>query len=273
MKWESSKRLGMGWLAWPILPRKQWPEVNAEARIPSAVIYKAPDNLLGTSNYFVRGLASFLAANSEDERFITRIKQHDSLRAYLTGLGDGFQLEALAAAVLREEYSDYYATRKSNDQGVDCFASRPILQISSWCSRSDMLPEISKIGERLHVVASCKANEGNVANQTPRTINPSQIREVIGAWLIQRADSGMWKQRAGVKFLSPLQLLLVTTYRLSADSYTLCRDMGVAVWGIPELIYLICRFAPDRVFGQGSFNSVELKRWSDEFDNTRVEVA
>lgn len=137
------------------------------------------------------------------------------------------------------------------------------MELSNWCCDPDMLLLLRKVGERLHIIASCKANEGNTAGGIPNTISPAHIRELIGAWMIQRSESGMWQQRAGIKILSPLQLLLVTTYRLSDDSLSLCRRMGVAVWGIPELVYLVCRYAPESVFSaSGGPGGPRTQNWS-----------
>lgn len=126
------------------------------------------------------------------------------------------------------------------------------------------------------MIASCKANEANLSDEIPATISPAHIRELIGGWLIQRSDAGIWRQAANIKMLSAIQLLLVTTYRLSDESLSLCRDLGVAVWGIPELIYLICKHSPDSVFPchpSSTFDADGMSNWIDSSGNTRLSAS
>lgn len=247
--------------------------LQTEARISSAVLVKRTDALTNESNYWIMGLGDYLRRNHEPEKFVKRMAQHNPVRDYLTGISDGHKLEALAACILGKIYENCTLTQRSFDQGVDCFAGQQVLELSSWCCDPDMLFLLRKVGERLHIIASCKANEGNTAGGNPSTISPAHVRELIGAWMIQRSDSGMWQQRARIKILSPLQLLLVTTYRLSDDSQSLCRKMGVAVWAIPELIYLICRHAPELAFAPAndfSFLRNEMDQWLDSIQNVVV---
>ncbi len=246
--------------------------IRKEARIPPAVLIaeKAPNGAV--ARYLVLGLCTYLRQNRVEEKFLARLSHHDTIRTFLTNIGDGFKLEALTAALLQQTYPTTYATKKSSDQGVDIFSNKDILEIDSWCCMPDTYATIRKASERLHIIASCKANEGNSSGGIPATITPAHARELIGAWLIQRTGAGIWQQRAGVKLLSPMQLLLITTYRLSDDTLQLCRDLGVAVWSITELIYLICRDGPDQIFpGNGaSFNSSELETWLEAAGATRI---
>jgi hypothetical protein len=78
-------------------------------------------------------------------------------------------------------------------------------------------------------------------------LQPAHIREVAGGWVIQRTSTGIW-QKVGIRMLSPVQMILVTTYRLSDASKSECRELGIQVWGLPELIYLVCLSAPADVF-------------------------
>jgi hypothetical protein len=243
------------------------------AKLPTAVVFKHIDPATKYSSYHIMGLAIYLNHNGEKADFLARVRRSQEVRNYLAGIGDGFKLELLAASIMAELHDSCNPTRRGADQGVDCLAFDAIMEIDTWCCRGEVLAKLDRLGERLHIIASCKANEGNVANGIPNTISPAHVRELIGAWLIQRSAAGLWHTEAGVKLLSPIQLLLVTTYRLSDDSLSQCRKLGVAVWGLPELIYLICRFAPDAVFapvaGQ-AFQAAEADKWVGAMDAMRL---
>lgn len=76
--------------------------------------------------------------------------------------------------------------------------------------------------------------------------------------------------------LSPVQMILVTTYRLSMDAKADCRDLGVQVWGIPELVYLICKWAPDPIFDAAhgyAFSAASFRSWWKERDRNRLMAA
>ncbi len=246
--------------------------LKEEAKISNAVLTTKPDAAGGKPEYSVMGLLEFLRNSGAQDAFLQRVRLADTIRTYLTGIGDGLKLEAIAAILLKQQYESCRATRRSFDQGVDCFATQPILELESWCCAPDMIATVQKTGEKLHIIASCKANEGNIAGGIPSTISPAHTRELIGAWLIQRSDSGMWQKAAGIKLLSPMQLLLVTTYRLSDDTMQLCRNLGVAVWSITELIYLICRSAPSDVFAPGAttINIDRMEAWIASADADRA---
>lgn len=248
--------------------------LEQEARIPDFIVCKQEDSLTGYPVYHVGGLASYLIENQEDALFVARIRSHNAIRAFLGSLGDGFKLESLAAVVLKEIYKNCFATKRAFDQGIDCVSTHAILEVHSWCCGEDLNRSLAKLGDSLHVVASCKANEGNTAQGIPDTIPPAHVRELIGGWLIQRSDSGMWNRKAGVKLLAPLQLLLATTYRLSDASMSLCRELGVAVWGVSHLIYLICKHAPPEVFPESNsavtFSEAEMNLWINTAEADRL---
>jgi hypothetical protein len=249
--------------------------LEKDGRLPEGVVFMRSSTLLNSPTYYVEGLLAYLARNDEDPLLVGRLRHHAAVRAFVAGIGDGFLLEALASAILGNLYETCYPTQRSFDQGIDCVASSQILKLHSWCCNADVLPEIEHLGERMHIIASCKANEGNAPNGIPATISPAHVRELIGAWLIQRSESGLWTRRAGVKLLSPLQLLLVTTYRFSDASLSMCRDLGVAVWSLTEITFLICRHAPDAVFPANAgfaFNQTAMETWLAAADATRVNV-
>jgi hypothetical protein len=272
---DDDRRVQLERLAASLIARRKQ-ILEKEGRVPNNVICKEMAPIFGRPIYNVGGLASYLAENNESEVFVNRIRQHDAIRGYLAGMGDGFKLESLAAVILERIYENCFATRRVFDQGIDCVSTHSILEVQSWCCGDDLLRRLSRIGERVHIVASCKANEGNTALGTPDTIPPAHVRELIGGWLIQRSDAGMWNRKAGVKLLSPLQLLLATTYRLSDASMSLCRELGVAVWSIPHLVYLLCAHAPASVFPVAgaitSFSEAEMDAWIATTEANRAAV-
>jgi hypothetical protein len=248
--------------------------LKTEARIPNGILFKRTDSLLGRSSYFVEGLIHFLSRNGSPDAFLGRVRDNAAIRRYLTGIGTGDKLEAIASSLLTKMFKESSATRRTADQGVDCFAHDEILQVHDWCCNAGMGPELNLVGKRVHIIASCKANEGNAADGIPAVMPPAHLRELIGSWLIQRTDYGMWHSRAAIRFLSPLQLLLVTTYRLSDGSLNLCEKTGVTQWGIPEIIYLFCAYAPENVFpaiGEYKFSEAEADKWIRAADENRAE--
>ena len=126
-------------------------------------------------------------------------------------------------------------------------------------------------GEKVFLLASSKAVIG-AAGQQPKLISPAHIRELVGGWVIQRTDTGKW-QKVGIRMLSPVQMILVTTYRLSLDAKAECRNLGIQVWGIPELIYLICLNAPASVFDAihgYAFLPKAFRLWWKDRDKNRL---
>ena len=272
---DDERRLRLDSVAALLIARRE-ALLHGAGLLPSGVVYEETDLLLDQTEYYVAGLVDYLKRNGAEERFLGRIRQRSAVRSYAASFRDGYKLEALATGLLGEMLEDCYATQKTFDQGVDAFASDRILEIESWCCNGELLSKVSKVGHKLHVIASCKANLGNVSAGTPDTIPPAHVRELIGAWLIQRSAAGLWHRQAGVKLLSPLQLLLVTTYRLSDESLSLCRELGVAVWGMPEIVYLICRFAPDDVFPAAvghAFIPAKADKWISTAEIDRVGIA
>lgn len=248
--------------------------IEAETRIPSAVLYSRR-NLAGTADeYFVAGLSDFVLKAFGDLQYAKRVEQTERLREYLLKISDPGILESLAAALLSGEYPNCLPTQKTRDQGVDCLASRAILELESWCCAPDKSPTVSTVGESLHVIASCKAMDGSVSNTvSSNLLPPAHIRELVGGWLIQRTDSGMWQRLQGIKPLAPVQLLLVTTYRLSDPSLKLCRQIGVSAWGVPQLIARICKSAPETVFPKAhgfAFQPAAMELWHSAFGITRM---
>lgn len=247
--------------------------IEEHAKVPASVVLKRPTTAGTQHPYSIWGLAAYLGSKNAKPEFVARIRQLEAVRNYLTGIGDGHKLEALAACILRGFCPKSIPTRRGFDQGVDCLAYQDILELERWCCDASVSATADYFGERLHVVASCKANEGNVAGGIPATISPAHVRELIGAWLIQRSNSGRWQKPMQIKSLSPMQLLLVTTYRLSDDSMSLCKELGVAVWGVTELIYLICRTAPENVFPPDNghlLDEMAVASWIATADTVRL---
>jgi hypothetical protein len=98
------------------------------------------------------------------------------------------------------------------------------------------------------------------------------IREIVGGWVIQRSVVGAWGDQ-GVKMLSPVQMIFVTTYRLSVGARSDCKRLGVQVWGLPELIYFVAANAPDSVFDSNAgyaFSKLEFEKWYAAYGNKRL---
>jgi len=126
-------------------------------------------------------------------------------------------------------------------------------------------------GNRVYFVASSKAMMDATGEAPLRLISPAHIRELVGSWVIQRSSVGAWAG-IGLQMLTPLQLVLVTTYRLSDESQQDCHRLGVQVWGLAELTYLICRYAPPAVFSgpNGAFSTAEFNVWWKDKDRGRL---
>lgn len=123
----------------------------------------------------------------------------------------------------------------------------------------------------MFLFASSKAFINGQIDQ-PDLISAAHIRELVGGWTIQRSSVGKW-QSVGIRMLSPVQMILVTTYRLSLEAKSECRSLGVQIWGIPELIYLICDSAPDSVFDPANnhaFSTTAFDAWWKVRDQNRV---
>jgi hypothetical protein len=124
--------------------------------------------------------------------------------------------------------------------------------------------------EKVYFIASSKANLGKKDEQD--LVNPAFIRELVGGWVIQRTSVGHWNQ-TGISPLSSLQPIFVTTYRLSAEARAECRRLGVQIWSLSELIFLISKFGPDNLFGatgDSDFDKPAFAAWWGRKDKARA---
>lgn len=222
----------------------------------------------------ISGLSTYLTSQAYPPKFTGRVSHHQTLRNTLRALQRGHHLESLAAAIMNSHFDTGEATQFSADEGIDVLGWKELLTINraftdGGISGSEILP-----GQRILVLASSKAVIGGGRGR-PRLLDVAHIRELIGGWVIQRSPFGKWKE-IGIQTLSPLQLVLVTTYRLSLNAKSQCRNLGVQVWSIPELIYLICKFAPDAVFDAANnyaFSATQFRNWWRERDINRRAAA
>jgi hypothetical protein len=237
-----------------------------EGAIPSFAVYE--DNL---GIFHVAGLATYLESTGFDAAFRGRLSQHEQIRGALRRLRQGQDLEALAAAIMKEHYGQGEATRGSRDQGIDAIGSKELMRIDpSFSDGSIAIPQALP-GETVFLFASSKAVIG-AGRGRPKLLNPAHIRELVGGWVIQRSARGIWQKR-GIRMLTPVQMILVTTYRLSPDAKGDCRDLGVQVWGVPELIYLVCLTAPQIVFDAKNgyaFSATAFRSWWKERHRARI---
>jgi hypothetical protein len=237
-------------------------------RIPNYVVTKNKQD-----KYFVCGINTYLRKYKQDALLIERMSLRNEIRKKLINLKKGHCLEAIAAAILAEHLDYGAATRKGSDQGIDALGRLELMPIPFLFVDGSADIEITP-GENTFVLASSKAVEKPSSSRLP-IINPAHIRELIGGWLIQRGAVGQW-QEIGLKQLSPLQCVLVTTYRLSLEAKSLCRDIGVQVWSIPELVYLICKVAPKSVFPKKNkkriFDLDNFKKWWSVFHDTNARL-
>jgi hypothetical protein len=221
--------------------------------------------------YQVSGLGTYLALKKVDIKLRTRLSKHKEIRAVLRRMRNGYHFEALAAAIMNSKLDFGEATKGSGDQGVDAIGWNRLMLIDPSFSEGDLKKDLVLPGEKVFLFASSKAFTDGLEN-IPKSINPAHIRELVGGWTIQRSSVGKW-QSVGIRLLTPVQMILVTTYRLSNDAKSECRALGVQVWGIPELIYLICDSAPDFVFDDangGSFNKACFSKWWKVREQTRM---
>jgi len=222
----------------------------------------------------ISGLSTYLAKNRYNPKFIGRLAHYNTIRTALRTLDRGHHLEALAAAIMNQIFVRGEATQPSGDEGVDAIGWLELLTINGvfidgGVSDSRIIP-----GERVLFLASSKAVIGKGRGR-PRLLDVAHIRELVGGWVIQRSPIGKWKEY-GIQTLTPIQLVLVTTYRMSIGAKAQCRSLGIQVWGIPELIYLICKFAPDALFDAAksyAFSAREFREWWKERDRNRVIAA
>ena len=249
------------------LTRLQQDTLWDDAAVPTFAVYKDIFNVP-----HIAGLNTYLALDGLTVRFRNRLTQHSEVRAALLALRRGHHLEAVAAAIMNATCNYGEATRGSGDQGIDAIGWKELLRINpAFCNvalgKREALP-----GEQVFLFASSKAVIGTRGR--PTLLNPAHIRELVGGWIIQRSSIGVWR-RVGIRMLTPVQLVLVTTYRLSADARAQCTELGVQIWAIPELIFLITMFAPDNVFDASSgyaFKPTAFRDWWTAREPSRLSV-
>lgn len=236
-----------------------------ECTIPSFTVYHDPLNVA-----HIAGFSTHLAYINMDQTLRARLAHFAEVQSELRRIKHGPDLEALAAAILNKECDFGEATQGSGDQGIDAIGWKELVLIEASFSSGDISAKEILPGEKVFLFASSKAFTFG-PSKSPKLINPAHIRELVGGWVIQRSSAGTW-QNVGIRMLSPVQMILVTTYRLSPDAKAECRSLGVQVWGLPELIYLVCRAAPANVFdatANFTFSSKNFREWWKERDIAR----
>lgn len=240
-----------------------------KGEVPSYVVYKPK----GQKHYFISGIAAYLSKvpGGHDPSFLERIKSREAVRRALRRLGQGHDLELVAAAVFSKACDYGQATAGSGDQGIDAVAWKELLSIDEAFMDGLAGSELLRPGNRVYFIASSKAMMDAQGVAPLKLISPAHIRELVGSWIIQRSSIGAWTG-LGLQMLTPLQLVLVTTYRLSAEARHDCHKLGVQVWGLPELTYLICRYAPPDVFSglAGTFSIKKFNAWWRDKECTRL---
>lgn len=242
--------------------------LDKECALPSFVVYK---DQFGIDQ--IGGLQPYLTQKGKGPHFVERIALHGQIRTALIRLTQGHHLEAVGAAILDGLAVSSRATRGAGDQGIDFIGRRTLIALDPVFTHGS-LPEIRALpGENAFVLGSSKAPETR-SNNRP-LLSPHYIRELIGGWTIQRSQAGLWREQ-GIKMLSPVQMVLITTYRVSADGKRLCNTIGVQLWTLPELISLICEAAPNDVFGNNAgtlqFISARFRAWWTIHHNNRLAV-
>lgn len=217
-----------------------------------------PNGPIGPS---ASGMGFFLRQSTVpiDETIARRLAHHAAIRQWLRHLQPPHLLEATAAALLHSAVGHGIATRKGTDQGVDVISRRRdaiVDQLPPWFSQK-FEPTNG------FVLASCKATSNSGAR--PERLDPAALRELVSAYLIQRTSGGQWGN-LGIFPLTPLRLVLVTTYRLSDDSWSLASALGLDVWSIPELTVMIARFAPEAFDNADMFDTKQMRDWIAQFD-------
>jgi len=246
--------------------------LRIDCDLPTYVVY---EDQIG--NFWIAGSDTYFSNRSIPAALRARLMEHSKIKQYLSRLSAGHDLEVIAAAILKSLCNYGEATQGSGDQGVDAIGRMELMKMEPALYRGavDKLGKDeaeSMPGDHVFVLASSKAVIV-AKSDTTRVINPAHIRELVGQWVIQRDDVGIWR-KVGIRMLTPMQLILVTTYRLSDESVMLCRNLGVQVWGMPELIYLICKVAPTNVFlaGGGSFSPTNFRKWWQARNISRLTV-
>ncbi|MBW8327606.1 MAG: hypothetical protein K0M48_00095 [Thiobacillus sp.] len=243
--------------------------LREECKVPNFVVTEEPNGA------HICGLRTYLEDNGVSgdypDDFLDRLTKHEQIRKELLELEKGHHLEVLAAALLEAACSYGEATTGSGDQGVDAIGQKGLIEINETFLSGGMGASSAHPGEKVIIIASSKAAIGTGDSQI-KLINPAHIRELVGSWVIQRSEAGIWS-RFGIQTLTPLQLVLVTTYRLSEDSVALCRKLGIQLWGLPELIFLVCRYAPPEIFTfhkKFAFSKRAFREWWQKKDSSRL---
>lgn len=243
--------------------------LREDSTVPGFAVFK--DSL---GNFCIAGSDTYLATKNISAECRRRLAQHAVIRTVLRKIQNGHDLEALAAAIMSAQCDYGEATRGSGDQGIDAIGWKQLVLIEPSFVDGNFLKSQALPGEKVFLFASSKAfTDGK--ETPPKLINPAHIRELVGGWLIQRSSIAKW-QAVGIRMLSPVQMILVTTYRLSDDAKLECQSLGVQVWSIPELIYLICVSAPNSVFDPANghtFSPSEFKKWWQTRNASRLMAA
>lgn len=215
-----------------------------------------------TGTPHISGLSSRLAAG--DFRFSERLKHHDIIKNEIASITDGHHLEAIGAAIFKSGFGAGIATQSAADEGIDAIGKLTFGKLQDHHESARYGSRA--IDEKIVFLASSKAL---MQNSRTTTLSPAAIRELVGASVVQRSASGAW-QRQGIRLLTPVQLVLLTTYRLSDKSWRLCRELGLCVWALPELVTLICLVATDDVFDSTThiFRQAGFKQWWSYFDSS-----
>jgi hypothetical protein len=233
--------------------------LDSEGAIPSYVVFT---DAFGDTR--VAGLRTYLQNTNANQFLIERIEFHQQVCAAICSLRGSYRLESLGAAILQGLTNHGEVTRGSSDQGIDFLGSLPLIPLNPAFVNGDVRQAAVLPGESSFIMGSSKGLKRNRANRP--TLNPAYIRELVGGWLIQRSEVRLWRE-LGVKMLSPLQMILLTTYRLSADARRLCHTLGVQVWNLPELVSLVCLTAPAPVFKYGQTSRLVLTRFNNWVDS------
>jgi hypothetical protein len=221
----------------------------------------------------IAGIRTYLTEQNGNARLLERIVFHDEIRSALRALARGHYLEAVGAAILNGLSLASAATRGANDQGIDFIGRKPLIPINPVFIDGSVEPLQEHPGDKTFVLGSSKATRARGAARP--VLPPAFIRELIGGWIIQRSEVRLWSEQ-GIKLLSPIQMVLLTTYRLSPDSKLLCNTLGVQIWNLPELVALVCLSAPDAVFNDATgshFIRPAFRRWWWERHTNRLQAA
>lgn len=241
--------------------------LGQEGTIPSYVIWND-----GVQGPMISGVVEYLQQLlGGSNRLVQRLPHFRAIRQALFQLQRGHYLEALAAAILDTLCKRGAATRGSGDQGIDAIGWHELIPIHQSFLDGELHSEHLP-GDRVFVLASSKAAQYVTGSRKLTLINPAFIRELVGGWLIQRSPAGAWNAE-GIQLLTPVQLVLATTYRLSAPAKQECRKVGIQVWSTPVLICLVCMAAPDTVFDAQSnyaFQSRSFRQWWLPFHSSRL---